>query len=118
MARDFGYRPPRESRAVGGSRPELASSSDILLGASDEQLLQAGARVNVKDRQVPPTSALSVLCTVMRRLGYTASRVFDAWMSSGPSEADAEWANDNVRPLVERLLWVARDKAATPPEVG
>lgn len=58
------------------------------------------------------STELSVLRTTLRRLGYVGLQVFDVWAETA-SEGELEWANDNVKPLLDQLCHLKTDGAGS-----
>lgn len=74
-----------------GSRERQGSAQSVLLSSDSSQRHEARASVE-----------LSVLRTTLRRLGLVGLQVFDVWAETASAD-ELEWANDNVKPLLDEL---------------
>jgi len=83
-----------------GTRTGQGSAQSVLLDADSSQRVEAWA-----------STELSVLRTALRRLGAVGFQVFDMWASSASAD-ELEWANDNIKPVLDQLLHLP----ATTPE--
>jgi len=83
-----------------GTRTGQGSAQSVLLSSDSSQRREAAGSVE-----------LSVLRTTLRRLGYVGLQVFDMWAESASAD-ELEWANDNVKPILDELCHLKTDGPA------